>query len=279
MSSWVRKYFTFANIAMTLALVFAMSGGAYAAHRFIITSVKQISPKVLKALQGKPGPAGASGPAGPQGPAGAKGENGVNGKDGTSGAPGESVTAKEVSTKVKTCAEQGGSEFKVGSTTTLACNGRTGFTETLPSGKTEQGDWSLSEHVSATGLAGIVVSAVSFSIPLEAAPTPHYVRANGLEPIINSSSEYEEVAPAECPGLAAEPRANPGNLCVYAKSEENTLSHFNSFIFPKICAFGKVGLCVLSAEASTDPSGFGLAALPEAAGYVDDIGTWAVTAK
>jgi hypothetical protein len=29
---------------MTIALVFAMSGGAYAANHFLITSTKQISP-------------------------------------------------------------------------------------------------------------------------------------------------------------------------------------------------------------------------------------------
>jgi hypothetical protein len=37
---------------MTLALVFAMSGGAYAARRFVITSTKQIKPSVLKSLSG-----------------------------------------------------------------------------------------------------------------------------------------------------------------------------------------------------------------------------------
>jgi hypothetical protein len=43
----LRTRFTYANIAATLALVFAMSGGAYAASRVLITSTKQISPKVL----------------------------------------------------------------------------------------------------------------------------------------------------------------------------------------------------------------------------------------
>lgn len=48
----VRKRLTYANVAMTLALVFAMSGGAYAAKKYVISSTKQIKPSVLKQLQG-----------------------------------------------------------------------------------------------------------------------------------------------------------------------------------------------------------------------------------
>jgi hypothetical protein len=39
-----------ADVSVSLALVFAMTGGAYAARKIIITSTKQISPKVLKKL-------------------------------------------------------------------------------------------------------------------------------------------------------------------------------------------------------------------------------------
>lgn len=48
MFSRIRNRMIYANVAMTVALVFAMSGGAYAASRYMITSTKQISPKVLK---------------------------------------------------------------------------------------------------------------------------------------------------------------------------------------------------------------------------------------
>ena len=54
---------TYANIVATLALVFAMAGGAAAASHYLITSTKQISPKVLKELN-KPGAKGAPGTAG-----------------------------------------------------------------------------------------------------------------------------------------------------------------------------------------------------------------------
>jgi hypothetical protein len=40
MIGFIRKRLSYANVAMTLALVFAMSGGAYAARRFVITSTK-----------------------------------------------------------------------------------------------------------------------------------------------------------------------------------------------------------------------------------------------
>jgi hypothetical protein len=57
----VRKHITYTNVAMTLALVFAMSGGAYAAKKYVITSTKEIKPSVLKQLQGKAGPTAAQG--------------------------------------------------------------------------------------------------------------------------------------------------------------------------------------------------------------------------
>jgi hypothetical protein len=80
----MRKRFTYANVAATLALIFSMSGGALAASHYLINSTKQINPKVLKKLTGKTGAAGLAGkqgPTGKEGPAGkegAKGETGAN---------------------------------------------------------------------------------------------------------------------------------------------------------------------------------------------------------
>src|SRR5437870_10064689 len=54
----------------TLALVFAMSGGALAAHHYLINSTKQISPKVLKKIEGGHGSTGAAGLPRLQAPAG-----------------------------------------------------------------------------------------------------------------------------------------------------------------------------------------------------------------
>jgi hypothetical protein len=198
-----------------LALLFALSGGAYAAGKFVITSTKQIKPSVLKQLQGKAGAQGLAGAAGAQGPAGGAGKDGTNGKD---GANGESVAAKAVSTgdKVK-CAEMGGSEYTVAGKTTLICNGKTGFTETLPSGKTETGTWGF-----VTTAAGVLRVPLSFPIPLAAALSEsnlHFVK------IGDPTSEA-------CPGSVEEPKAKAGNLCVYAQFEQVPASG-EAFVIPR----------------------------------------------
>jgi hypothetical protein len=89
--SRLRPRLTYANVAATLALVFAMGGSAVAATHYLITSTKQISPKVLKELKvaGKPGPAGATGASGAGGAQGAPGANGTNGTNGEPGTKGE----------------------------------------------------------------------------------------------------------------------------------------------------------------------------------------------
>lgn len=87
----IKQRFTYANIAATLALVFSMTGGAMAATHYLISSTKQISPKVISALKGKAGPAGSNGPAGPSGPAGPAGPAGSPGPQGAQGAAGSAV--------------------------------------------------------------------------------------------------------------------------------------------------------------------------------------------
>jgi hypothetical protein len=96
-----RRRLSYANVVSTMALVFAMSGGAMAANHYLVTSTKQVSPKVLKALRGKTGKTGsgglqgATGPQGPPGPAGkggSDGSQGVEGKAGADGKPGADAT-------------------------------------------------------------------------------------------------------------------------------------------------------------------------------------------
>ena len=69
----LRRHVNYANVAATLALFFAMTGGALAAKHYLINPTKQINPKVLKKLRGRVGRTGATGREGlpgKEGPAG-----------------------------------------------------------------------------------------------------------------------------------------------------------------------------------------------------------------
>ena len=258
MFSSVRRRVTYANVMVTVALVFAMSGGAYAASKYLITSTKQISPKVLKALQGKAGKAGANGAvgaAGPAGPAGPQGSPGAAGAKGENGAAGTSVTSAESKAKIGPCKE-GGSEFKAASSTTYACNGEKGKEgtfggSTLPSGKTLTGVWGGSGYGEAPFPeedVGYVTVAASFALPLSGAPKAVFVKEH-------------ETPPAECPGTAEAPAAAPGDLCVFVTNAVNAKDEGG---YPGVHA---------------GTSGFWFTGLSEAKGSILLEGTWAVTAE
>jgi hypothetical protein len=202
MLSAIRRRVTFANVAMTVALVFAMSGGAFAAGKFLITSTKQIKPSVLASLKGKAGAAGANGAQGPAGPAGATGLAGATGPAGAAGTKGETgAEGKEGKVGKEGKAGLPGSPWAVGGT--------------LPSGKTETGEWAFGE-VEPTTLTILEVPVASFPIelaaPLNKNERAHYIAPNGMEINVNE----EEVPSTACKGTAEEPSAEPGNLCVYA---------------------------------------------------------------
>jgi hypothetical protein len=89
----MRRHISYANVVATLALVFAMSGGALAANHYLIESSTQIKPSVLKKLRGPKGLKGLTGTAGTPGAPGATGKEGPQGKEGTQGKEGK--TGKE----------------------------------------------------------------------------------------------------------------------------------------------------------------------------------------
>lgn len=76
MRSAIQSRLSYANVAATIALVFSMTGGAIAASHYLITSVKQISPRALKQIRAQTGKSPHNG------------ANGVNGTPGAPGAPG-----------------------------------------------------------------------------------------------------------------------------------------------------------------------------------------------
>jgi hypothetical protein len=240
----VRKHLTPSTAIAFLALVFALTGGAFAASSHGggagVKASAAVAPAAIaveakarvkakagprgpagpRGATGAAGPAGAQGAAGAQGPAGARGEAGSQGPEGKQGEPG-----------VK--GEQG-------------APGTIGFTETLPSGKTLKGAWALI----GTAAAGNqhFGDAVSFGIPLATAPVAvHYLRESGLEPVYNeTASKEEEVTQPACPGSAAEPEAEAGNLCVYTgvAVELNFLKNLSGpgkpeDILPAICPAAK----------------------------------------
>lgn len=178
-----------------IALVFAMFGGAYAASN---SSGGKATASKTKTVKGPRGPKGAAGPAGPAGPVGPQGPAGANGKDGSNGTNGTNGTSTTTAAYSGSECANGGVEVKSASPTAYVCNGedgQTGFTETLPSGKSEHGVWNYNLN------AGNKVP-VSFPIPLAAGAAVHFM------PLGGQPTE-------ECPGTATEPAAASGNLCVY----------------------------------------------------------------
>jgi hypothetical protein len=251
----IRRRFTYANVAMTLVLVFALSGGAYAASRYVITSTKQIKPSVLKSLQGKAGINGApgtAGPAGAQGPAGSQGPAGPAGNQGTAGAKGETG-----SQGLKGATGNSGATGPKGAT---GATGTTGFTETLPAGKTETGAWSVRGTAAAAEEPRSAM--ISFPIPL---PSELNAPPDGHIEFV----EAGQSTPEHCKGNVKEPGAEPGYLCVF---EGKTFLHaggltFFMFVLPgaESEGAGKTGTLILFLTAG-------------AAKEVSAEGTWAVTA-
>ncbi len=275
--SSLRKRLNYSNVVATLALVFAMSGGALAASKYLITSTKQIKPSVLSSLKAKAGPTGAPGAAGPQGPAGGQGPQGPAGGPGAKGENGVGVTSTEVSKASSTCARQGGAELTSVSGKTTVCNGKEGkqgepwtVGGTLPSGKTETGTWSFGPYTDPGGVADVAVA--SFPIPLAKAlgeGHAHYINPEGME--VNAADE--DVAPTECgsgigPGVnASNPQAKPGNLCIYAAVLKGAFSYDGGFNGPA----GEVGVPTTGI--------FEQFLLESKTLEEEGLGTWAVTAE
>jgi hypothetical protein len=132
---------------------------------------------------------------------------------------------------------EGGPEGKEGE------QGPAGPTETkLPEGKTSTGNWA----VAVKGHSDYLV--INFPLRVEPAPVYHWLGTGGSNP--------------NCPGTAADPKAAPGHLCIYAVNYTNLGSE------PDLIAASTADLT----------SGWVGEVIPggEAEGY--GYGSWAVTA-
>ncbi len=272
MLSKTRQHLTYANVVVTLALVFAMSGGAYAASKYVITSTKQIKPSVLKQLQGKAGktgpagPVGAPGAAGPAGPKGDTGSTGGEGPKGATGSTGPQGPQGQVGPKGETGAP--GSQGNTGAQGPQGEPWTAGGT--LPSGKSEYGQWGV--HAVAKGFEVAGVTTVSFGIPLKERPATDGSNAAfryiGPEEGEHESKQSTYITAKECGGTAPEPSAAKGYLCVFASEAED------------VDLLQGLDLGTPGAEAGTiGTTGAGIRVISAAAGTVSVGGSWVVTAE
>jgi len=127
----IRRGLNLPTAIAVVALVFAMTGGAFAAKHYVSGPAK-----ASKSKKGKRGPRGKRGPQGPKGQKGDTGAKGDTGPQGPKGEPGDPWTA-------------GG---------------------TLPSGKSLGGAWAASVGPELFAGKGVAVATISFGLPLTAPP-------------------------------------------------------------------------------------------------------------
>lgn len=276
MFSAIRKRMTWANVATTLALVFAMAGGAFAAggkhhtkaHKktaVLITSTKQLSAAVLKALEGKTGPAGSQGPAGAEGKAGANGKDGTNGTSGADGKDGVSPAGTSFNGVAHGCTV-GGIEYK-GATTNYVCNGKEGSPwtagGTLPKGSSERGQWVIMAESHKAGFP--LFTSLSFPIPLAAPLISERVHVIGAKEGAGEAEEAAAIKSGECTGTSKAPGAATGNLCIFVatvlKLPSASLTTFNTE--GGVSGAGISGLVLFSGTSEE--------------GFVASEGSWVVT--
>lgn len=245
----LRRNINPATILALVALVFAATGGAYAAtsgsggggvsHVTLSASAaaKKAKPKSTRGPAGPKGATGATGatgpagPAGPAGAAGAKGEtgpagtvtpgtdgtNGTPGANGTDGVNGKSVVTETLQPEQGGCKEGGLSvEIEHTGIKKSVCNGENGsggsggeFPNYLPEGKTETGTWSF----------------VPEEDEVENEEGKKELRKYVAIPVSFTIPLKEKptvsylLGPAEsnehCKGSAAKPSAEPGYACLY----------------------------------------------------------------
>jgi hypothetical protein len=203
-------------IIAIVALVAAMTGGAYAAKSGLSGKQKKEVAKIAKkeakkyAKAGKTGATGSAGPAGAKGDAGATGAGGATGPQGPQGPQGpagpEGAEGPE---------GPGGSPWAVGD---------------LPKDATETGVWAFGQTAAALSQLKIPIS---FTVPLSGSlgeAAVHFINPAGKEAVLNKTTfTPEEIDSVHCSGTAAEPKADSGNLCIYAKTltKATILSNFS----------------------------------------------------
>lgn len=266
MFSKIRKRLSPAGLIAVLALVFAMTGGAYAAKKYLITSTKQISPSVLAQLKGAKGASGAPGalgPAGPAGPVGGAGPQGSQGPQGPAGTPGTPGTPGKTGP-----AGPAGPTGPEGVCSTSNC--------VLPSGVTETGTWGA-DVFGAPEETELYIP-ISFTVPLkeESSEKAFYctiAQVNSGKGECDNARNPSEVVNSGCTGTVTRPTAPAGVLCIYTSFEQ--LENIRTNQIEEVGA-------VEQGESPDSPTGAIIALkVGEAAatGSIRMFGSFAVTAK
>lgn len=282
MFSVIRKHLNPTSVVAFVALIFAMSGGAFAMNSSgspakptaavgsgaggnpIATAAKsKAKPKAKAGPRGPAGPAGKNGangaagaqgpqgPQGPAGPAGAKGETGTPGTNGTDGTDGTNGTNGATGAA--------GSPWTVGG---------------LPKGASERGTWTISGDYKA---GEYVTASMSFSVPLAEPLEGEQVHFIALGEGETEASEAEAIKNGECTGTYAKPGAASGQLCVF-ESLPGELAGAGELSRPP-------AVSINSPETRTAGAGvsgayvFGIATFtsPATEGDVIEVGDWVVT--
>ena len=251
----LRKHLNPATVMAFAALVFALTGGAFAAtggsspsHATLTASAAKSKAKP-KTKAGPRGPAGktgatgatgapgATGPAGPAGAAGAKGENGAAGTNGSNGETGKTGETGQAGANVKTekdstdC-QEGGTKFTVGGKSEHVCNGSPWTAGgTLPAGATETGSFAAGGKAEPTPLGKAITAALSFAVPLKEGLTfsSSEPEKNHVHLIPQGGKGEGKFGPGNegpytgCPTTseASKPEAEPGNLCIFVGGASN----------------------------------------------------------
>ena len=262
MSKRLTKHITPSMFIALIALVLAATGGAFAASSgsggagsSLAKASASVTPAATAAKAKPKGKAGPRGPAGKNGAPGATGAAGATGPAGAVGATGPAGAGTAGATGAQGIQGVKGEEGKTGP------EGKSGFTETLPKEKTETGSWAVRGH--ATGEE--IDVPVSFNIPL-AEPLEesavHVILSNGKE--LNGKGEEQEST--VCLGKPEEPKALPGNFCLYRAPIAVELEKGTRIVQPGgfgALGVGRTGGFLVFVAESASTRGFG---------------TWAVTA-
>jgi Collagen triple helix repeat (20 copies) len=259
----VRRHINPTTIVAFTALIFAMTGGAFAMNGGGSPAKPTASTTLATAAKSKAKP---KTKAGPRGPAGKNGTNGTNGMPGTAGAAG----AKGETGPQGAQGPEGpqGSQGPAGGAGPQGPPGTTGFTKVLPPEETETGTWS----VAAFKIEHPIYAPISFAIPLPAASSKAFFFNEAETAARSFGSSGCKLGPTNT-GTVAEPKAPLGTLCVFEGGQEPKAPEAAKFtgVFP---------VTEQGAVLGYSPTGALLAyrAEGEEEAYISAHGTWAVTA-